>query len=99
LREVPDLTALFCFNDLVAVGALQACAQAGRDVPGDVAVVGHDDIPLAALVTPQLTTCRVPRYDLGAAAVVALLRQIDGQSAGSEEKVLQPQLIVRASAP
>lgn len=93
------LSALFCYNDLVAVGALQACAELGIRVPDDVAVVGFDDIPLAALVTPALTTCRVPRYELGFRAMQLLLARIDNPSQGMEEAVLQPELVVRASAP
>ncbi|UCH11724.1 MAG: substrate-binding domain-containing protein, partial [Fidelibacterota bacterium] len=61
----PELIALFCYNDLVAIGALQACAALGRRVPDDLAIVGFDDIPMAALVTPPLTTCHVSRYELG----------------------------------
>ena len=61
LTDPPEITALFCYNDLVAVGTLQACAELGRRVPEDLAIVGFDDIPIAALVTPALTTCRVPR--------------------------------------
>jgi LacI family transcriptional regulator len=95
----PRLTALFCYNDLVAVGALQACAELGRRVPDDLAVVGYDDIPLANLVTPPLTTCRVPRYKLGELAMQLLLDQIDGSSDQHERVVLQPELIVRVSAP
>jgi LacI family transcriptional regulator len=99
LLSQPELTALFCFNDLVAVGALQACAELGRAVPGDLAVAGHDDIPLAALVTPPLTTCRAPRYELGAEAVRMLLNRIRGTAKVRPEIILQPQLVVRASAP
>jgi LacI family transcriptional regulator len=99
LSGSPELTALFCYNDLVAVGALQACAALGQHVPRDVAVVGHDDIPLAALVTPPLTTCRVPRHELGRRAVRLLLSQLGGQAEQGEELVLQPELVVRASAP
>lgn len=95
----PELTALFCYNDLVAVGTLQACAEMGLRVPEDLAVVGHDDIPLSALVTPPLTTCHVPRYDLGGQAVRLLLDQIDGCPESCEEVVFQSELIVRASAP
>jgi LacI family transcriptional regulator len=94
-----ELSALFCYNDLVAVGALQACSELGRRVPEDVAVVGYDDIPLAALVTPALTTCRVPRYELGSQTVNLLLDQINGCSGGCEQIVLAPELVVRASAP
>jgi LacI family transcriptional regulator len=99
LTDHPDLTALFCYNDLVAVGALQACASLGRVVSESLSIVGFDDIPLAALVTPPLTTCRVPRYELGTQAMRLLLDQIDGSPAECAEIVLRPELIVRASAP
>jgi LacI family transcriptional regulator len=98
LTTYPELTSLFCYNDLVAVGALQACADLGRRVPDDVAIVGFDDIPLAALVTPPLTTCRVPRYELGVQAMRLLLAQIDGDLITSKI-VLRPELVVRTSAP
>jgi len=93
----PAPTALFCFNDLVAVGALLACTELGLGVPHDVAVVGADDIPLAALVTPALTTVRVPRYELGSQAVRLLLEQVAGQAGGGQEVVLKPELVVRDS--
>lgn len=99
LAAHPELTALFCYNDLVAVGALQACAELGRSVPGDVAIVGYDDIPLAGLVTPPLTTCRVPRYELGGQAVRLLLDQLGGCADGCDEIVMPSELVIRASAP
>jgi LacI family transcriptional regulator len=99
LENHPELTALFCYNDLVAIGALHCCTDLSRRVPEDVALVGYDDIPFAAWVTPPLTTCRVPRYELGGQAVRLLLDQIDGCSGGCDEIVLQPELVVRASAP
>jgi LacI family transcriptional regulator len=98
LTAHPELTALFCFNDLVAVGALKACAQIGRNVPDDIAIIGYDDIPLASLVTPALTTIHLPRYKTGRLACETLLAQINGQSP-SAEIVLPVELIIRASAP
>ena len=95
----PELTALYCYNDLVAVGALQACAELGRQVPNDVAVMGCDDTMLAALVTPPLSTCRVPRLELGTEAMQLLLNQINGCQEECGELMLQPVLIIRASAP
>ncbi|HID86969.1 MAG TPA: LacI family transcriptional regulator, partial [Anaerolineae bacterium] len=80
-------------------GALQACADLGRRVPDDLAIVGYDDIPLAALVTPPLTTCRVPRYELGAQAMRLLLDRIGGCPDERNQVMLQPELILRASAP
>jgi LacI family transcriptional regulator len=98
LSEHPEVSALLCYNDLVAVGALQACYDLGRSVPADVAIVGCDDIPLAALVTPALTTCRAPRYDLGARAAEMLLERIQGASESFGHVMLKPELIVRASS-
>lgn len=95
----PEVTALFCFNDLVAVGALQACAELGRRVPEDIAVVGYDDVPLAALVTPPLTTCHVPGFELGAEAVRLLLKQIQEEPQTGDDIVLPTELVIRASAP
>lgn len=94
-----QLTALFCFNDLVAVGALQACEELKRRVPEDLAIVGHDDIPLAALVSPALTTCRVPRYELGSRAVNALLQRMRDCPDDCSQIVLQPELVIRESSP
>jgi LacI family transcriptional regulator len=99
LAAYPYLTALVCHNDLVAVGVLQACAELKLAVPGDTAVVGFDDIPLAALVTPPLTTCHIPRYELGVQAMRLLLDQIDDRPSECMEVALRPRLVVRASAP
>lgn len=99
LGTYPQLTALFCFNDLVAVGALQACDELQRRVPEDLAIVGHDDIPVAALVSPALTTCRVPRYELGARAVNALLERLRDCPGDCSQSILQPELVIRESAP
>jgi LacI family transcriptional regulator len=96
LRRQPELTALVCFNDLVAVGALQAAAQLGRRVPHDLAITGYDDIYLASLVTPAITTCRVPRSALGREAARMLFNHLSGNQ-HPQEVVLQPELVVRAS--
>jgi LacI family transcriptional regulator len=99
LETQSDLSALFCYNDLVAVGALQACTDLGLCVPDELAVAGFDDIPLAALVTPPLTTCRVPRHELGVQAMRLLLDCVNGDAEASVEIVVQPELVIRASAP
>lgn len=67
-------------------------------VPGDVAVVGCDDIMLAGLVSPALTTLRAPKYEIGAQAVRMLLGHIEGRR-GWSEVILKPELVVRASVP
>ncbi len=69
-------TALFCFNDVSAIGAIAALHEAGVHVPRDVSVVGFDDIPSAATIRPGLTTVRQPLYEMGQTAAVNLLRLI-----------------------
>lgn len=99
LREQPDLTALVCHNDLSAVGAVLACAELGIRVPDDLAITGFDDIPLASWVTPTLTTCRIPLYDMGMRAMRLLLDQINHLDDHCRHLVIEPELIIRASAP
>ncbi|MEZ4677978.1 MAG: LacI family DNA-binding transcriptional regulator [Caldilineaceae bacterium] len=101
LEREPQLTAITCYNDLVAIGALQACAALGRAVPGDIAVVGFDDIQLASLVQPALTTMHVPRFRLGQMATEQLMALLHGNangiSAGDQIGQLATELIIRAS--
>lgn len=86
LTAHPELGGLLCYNDLVAVGALQACAALGVRVPDDVAVVGCDDVRLASLVTPALTTLRVDKQALGRRAVTLLLdRQFSERAPSSHD--------------
>jgi LacI family transcriptional regulator len=99
LSDHPEVTALFCYNDLVAVGALQACKQMQRDVPEGLAIVGFDDILLAPLVTPSLTTIRIDQKELGESAARLLINRLNGCTDGCEKIISYPQLIIRASAP
>jgi LacI family transcriptional regulator len=98
LAGYPGIDGLVCYNDLVAVGALRACAESGLRVPGDIAVVGCDDIMFAGLLSPALTTLRVPKYEIGASAATMLLERIGGRR-GESEVLLEPELVVRESAP
>jgi LacI family transcriptional regulator len=73
LLEKTRPSALICFNDRLALGAYQALADAGLDVPGDVSVVSFDDDLMASWVRPQLTTVALPHYELGRVAINVLL--------------------------
>jgi DNA-binding LacI/PurR family transcriptional regulator len=89
-------TAVFCYNDLTAIGAALAVREAGLQVPDDISLVGFDDIELAAYLTPPLTTVRQPAYGLGHRAmemVLALMR--DGQEVTNV--MLKGELVVRQS--
>ncbi|MDC7335731.1 LacI family DNA-binding transcriptional regulator [Streptomyces lydicus] len=93
----PD--AVVCANDLIAAGALQRLRQLGADVPGEVAVTGFDDIPLAGLADPALTTVRQPLAELAAEAARLLARSpAAGPPAARRAVRLAPELVVRASS-
>ncbi|MFJ9154136.1 LacI family DNA-binding transcriptional regulator [Streptomyces sp. NPDC102270] len=95
LAEGLDFTAIFAGTDMVATGALAALREAGLDVPGDVSLVGFDDVPFAADLTPALTTVRVPYEDLGRTAVrLALERE---NRLADDHVVLSTQLVIRQS--
>ena len=98
LRRHSDLNGLICFNDLVAVGAIQACANLEKQIPEDIAIVGFDDIRIASLMTPALTTLTVSKHDLGAKAAQLLLDYIKSGKRTSTV-MMRPSLMVRASAP
>jgi LacI family transcriptional regulator len=92
-----DLTALQCYNDLVAVGALQACRALGRRVPEDCALVGWDDIVFAGYLSPALTTVRMPKTQMGCTAMELLLRLLRYGDTGPLDVRLEATLIVRES--
>jgi LacI family transcriptional regulator len=76
-------TALICANDLMAIGAIEHCKAAGMRVPEDVSVVGFDDLPLSALLTPRLTSVRQPAHDMGFRAATALFDLLENKESGS----------------
>ncbi len=90
-------TGVFVGNDQMALGALRAFREAGLDVPGDVSVVGFDDIPEAAYFEPPLTTVRQDFTALGQQAVDLLLARMSSPDVPAQQRVLYPQLIERQS--
>jgi LacI family transcriptional regulator/LacI family repressor for deo operon, udp, cdd, tsx, nupC, and nupG len=91
------VTAVVAFNDDIAAGLLNRFADRGVRVPDDVSVVGHDDTALAEMVTPRLTTVRIPAADTGATAVQLLIQQIRGTNGSARRCELSSELIVRRS--
>ncbi len=98
LERRPDIDAVFAASDLMALGALRVLRDAGRTVPDDVALVGFDDGPLAALSDPPLTTVHQPMEQLGREMAMMLLGQIGGGGVQfPEQLVLDTALVERAS--
>lgn len=88
-------TAIFTLNDELAIATMQALSQHGMVIPDDISVVGYDDIPVAARLTPPLTTVAQPAEDQGRPATDLLLRSIKDSTLAIEHIVLQPRLVVR----
>lgn len=98
LLDLPDPpTAVFAFNDNMAIGAVRAAQARGLHVPDDLSVVGFDDSEQAATTTPALTSVRQPLADMGRMGVSLLLRLLDNRRAEAIRIELQTRLIVRDS--
>ncbi|HVF24393.1 MAG TPA: LacI family DNA-binding transcriptional regulator [Anaerolineales bacterium] len=97
LKMNPRPTAIFALNDLMALGALRAAAEAGYTVPRDLAVVGYDNLELARFTNPPLTTISQPKKEIGAQAVNLLVDRISQKSRPPSRLVLAPELIIRRS--
>ena len=96
MREDPRPTAVVAFNDLIAVGITRAVHAAGLSVPGDLSVVGFDDIPVAAFVEPPLTTFALPKAALGDLALRVVLENLSGSPTTTSTR-LPGRLVVRQS--
>jgi len=97
LKMNPRPTAIFALNDLMALGALRAAAEAGYSIPKDLAVVGYDDLELARFTNPPLTTIAQPKKEIGAQAVNLLVDRISRKNRPPSHLVLVPELIIRRS--
>jgi LacI family transcriptional regulator len=95
LAERSDLTALIALNDVMAAGVLAAVKDTGRDVPGDLSVIGFDDLPFTADLSPALTTVRLPLRHMGERAMALLLADPDETSPRIVD--IPVELVVRAS--
>jgi DNA-binding LacI/PurR family transcriptional regulator len=90
-------TALVAFNDVSAIGAIRALRDANLRVPEDVSLIGFDDIPAAAYITPRLTTIRQPLVEIGSIATQFLLNRIHNTAMPRDEITVEPALVVRES--
>jgi LacI family transcriptional regulator len=92
-----EFTALVCYNDMSAFGAIRALKDHGLTVPDDVSVVGFDDIQGAAYHNPSLTTIRQPLQNMGKVAARILLQRIRGQATFPDSVPILPELVIRES--
>jgi len=91
-------TAVFAANDMMALGALTAARERGVRIPDDIALVGFNDIVLAKLSSPPLTTVRTPIYEMGALAAQMLVKRVKGEDVSPAGIVLKSELVIRESS-
>jgi LacI family transcriptional regulator len=97
LTRANAFTALFAYNDIVAIGAIRALREANLRVPDDVSVIGFDDIRGATYVVPSITTVRQPLHKMGEIAAATLVEKIEGKAFPDEIRI-EPEFIVRESS-
>jgi len=96
LQERPDVDAIICFNDLLAIGAIRACQALGVIVPTQVAIIGFDNILMGQLITPSLTTLSISKYEMGARAAEMIIQKAEHETP-LEKMTLKYELVVRDS--
>ncbi|HEY5585823.1 MAG TPA: LacI family DNA-binding transcriptional regulator [Ruminiclostridium sp.] len=99
LKSTKLPTAIFASNDLMAIGAMKAVRERQMDIPYDISVIGYDDIDIASLCTPQLTTIRQPKYEIGVLGVETLIKRINAgvknENYETKTVTLDTQMIIR----
>jgi LacI family transcriptional regulator len=97
LKSTRKFTALLAFNDLSAIGAINAFRDFGKRIPEDISVVGFDDIQAATIIQPALTTIRQPLTRMGVLAASEVLARIENADMEPHRIVVEPELIIRQS--
>jgi DNA-binding LacI/PurR family transcriptional regulator len=97
LSKRERFTAMVAFNDMSAIGAIRALQDFGMQVPGDISVIGFDDIKAAAFHNPRLTTIRQPLDNMGRMAAQCVLNRIHGREKFRRQIIVEPELVVRES--
>jgi LacI family transcriptional regulator len=90
-------TAVLATNDLMALGALQAASRRGLRVPQDISIIGFDDLPIASMVVPQLTTIQLPRREIAMRAFSSLVQAMHDEDVRTECEIVHTKLVVRGS--
>ena len=98
VKQHPEITAVFTYNDLMALGAIRAAYDLGKHVPTDIAIIGFDDIGMAAMFTPSLSSVRVDKYAIGQKAMSRILYMLDHPHDAYDTIHMEVALVVRESS-
>jgi len=98
IERKKEFDAIFCYNDMIAFGAVKALREKGFKIPEDVSIVGYDDVLYSELIDPPLTTVRIKKYELGFEAMKMLMSRLKGRRKKIKKVILDVELIVRKSS-
>ena len=98
VKQHPEVTAVFTYNDLMALGAVRAAYDLGKNVPADIAIIGFDDISMSAMFTPSLSSVRVDKYAIGQRAMSRILYMLDHPHDAYDTIHMEVALVVRESS-
>ncbi|MEA1882932.1 MAG: LacI family DNA-binding transcriptional regulator [Thermotogota bacterium] len=98
LQQGVEFDGVFCYNDLLAVGALRALKENNLIVPDDVTLVGYDDIDISSYTSPSISTIHVQKFEIGYYAFIMLMEKIQGKTNKAQKKKLEVKLIIRESS-
>jgi DNA-binding LacI/PurR family transcriptional regulator len=98
IKRNPEITAIFCYNDLLAMGAIKCCKEMGIKVPGDIAIIGFDNIIFSELIEPPLTTIHMDKYEIGKQSAALLLKMLKNPDVPYPTLFIDTELIIRESA-
>ncbi|HEO71627.1 MAG TPA: LacI family transcriptional regulator [Candidatus Hydrogenedentes bacterium] len=93
----PETTALFCHNDMLAIGAYRLLRERGLTIPHDMSVVGYDDLAICSFLSPSLTSVRQPRVALGQLLVQLLIDTVERRTSSGQDVLVRAELVVRES--
>ncbi len=97
LKEGIEFDGVFCANDLIAIGAIKALKVKGYSIPNEIGVIGFDDIYMAKMIDPDLTTIKQPNYEMGYRAAELLINMIEKKDVKTNKYILNTELIIRKS--
>jgi DNA-binding LacI/PurR family transcriptional regulator len=101
MRKIPNIDGVFVANDQMAVGAMKAISETEKNIPGDIKVIGYDDVFIASVLEPSLSTIHIKKYYMGTMAAELLLEQIEKNNENVQRKAraieIEPMLVIRKS--
>ena len=97
LNKGRSFSAIFCGNDMMAIGSMRALTKHNVKIPQEIEIIGYDNIELSQLIEPALTTIAQPGYEMGSKGAMLLIKLIEGKKIKNKDIILEPKLLLRGT--